>query len=75
MSARTWGHGYAVVHATSTDFETEFICIPQSLERSGTADGGPVLYRAPFITPVWKAGELPGIKREVTEGNPQFSIG
>jgi alkaline phosphatase D len=69
------GHGYAIVHATGTDFETEFICIPRPLERSGTADGGPVLYRAHFRSPVWKAGESPKIKGEVTEGNPRFSIG
>jgi len=69
------GHGYAIVRATGTDFETEFICIPRPLERSGAEDGGPVLYRARFRSPVWKAGESPRIKGEVTEGNPRFSIG
>jgi len=69
------GHGYAVVRATSTHFETEFICIPRPLERSGNADGGPVLYRVHFRTPAWKAGEAPRIMSEVTAGNPRFSIG
>ncbi len=69
------GHGYAVVRATSTHFETEFVCIPRPLERSGHADGGPVLYRVHFRTPAWKAGDAPRIMSEVTEGNPRFSIG
>ena len=69
------GHGYAVVRASSDAFETEFVCIPRPIELCGTADGGPLLYRARFRTPSWKTGESPQIKAEVIEGNPRFSIG
>jgi alkaline phosphatase D len=69
------GHGYSVVRATSNAFEAEFVCIPRPLERSNTPDGGPLLYRAHFHTPSWKAGEHPEMKAEIREGNPRFSIG
>src|SRR6267142_2593272 len=36
------GHGYAVVSATSTAIETEFVCIPRPLERSTREDVGPL---------------------------------
>jgi alkaline phosphatase D len=68
------GHGYAVVRASRNEFETEFVCIPRPLERSKDADGGPILYRARFRTPLWKTGELPTMHAEVVEGNPRFSI-
>ena len=68
------GHGYAVVRASSREFETEFVCIPRPLERSDNANGGPILYRARFHTSSWKRGASPKINREVTEGNPRFSI-
>jgi alkaline phosphatase D len=69
------GHGYAVVRASATAFETEFVCIPRPLERSSGEDGGPLLYRARFHTSAWKKGESPQIKAQVMEGNPRFSIG
>jgi alkaline phosphatase D len=69
------GHGYAVVHASGAAFETEFICIPRPLERSSVPDGGAVLYRARFRSPIWKIGESPKLESEVTEGDPRFSIG
>src|SRR5580658_3432080 len=69
------GHGYAVVQASKDTFETEFICIPRPLERSGLPNGGPLLYRARFHTRSWSVGESPKIRAEVTEGNPRFSIG
>jgi alkaline phosphatase D len=69
------GHGYAVVQASSNAFETEFVCIPRPLERSERSDGGPTLYRARFHAQLWRAGESPKIRAEVTEGNPRFSIG
>ncbi len=69
------GHGYAIVHATATHLKTEFVCIPRPLERSGTADGGSVLYRALFSTPLWKGGDLPKMSAQATEGDPRFSIG
>ncbi|MGI8508514.1 MAG: alkaline phosphatase D family protein, partial [Gemmatimonadaceae bacterium] len=69
------GHGYAIVSANSTDFESEFVCIPRPLERSSHADGGAILYRARFRSPLWAAGQAPKINAEITEGNPRFSIG
>jgi alkaline phosphatase D len=69
------GHGYAIVQASSTAFESEFVCIARPLERSGTPDGGAVLYRARFRCPLWRIGESPKLEAKVTEGNPRFSIG
>ena len=61
------GHGYAIVRATSTAFETEFVCIPRPLERSDRADGGPLLYRARFITHLWGKEESPKLSAEISE--------
>ena len=69
------GHGYAVVIAGSTTFETEFVCIPRPLERNDTADGGPLLYRARFQTQMWRAGDAPRLAATILEGNPRFSFG
>jgi alkaline phosphatase D len=48
------GHGYAVVHAASDSFETEFVCIPRPIERSERADGGPLLYRTRHRAALWR---------------------
>jgi alkaline phosphatase D len=69
------GHGYAVVHVTSTTLETEFVCIPRPLERSKTPDGGPILYRVRSRSNIWSTSQTPKIATEVIEGNPKFSIG
>jgi alkaline phosphatase D len=68
------GHGYASVRCTSDTFEVEFVCIPRPLERSERADGGPLNYRVRFRTPLWQKNEKPGLKMEILEGNPKFSI-
>lgn len=68
------GHGYAVVHATSNNLETQFVCIPRPIERAQTADGGPILYRAQFRSALWKKGETPKLTTEIVEGDPRFSI-
>ena len=68
------GHGYAVVTASSTTFDTEFVCIPRPLERASTADGGPILYRVRHSTKLWRSGEAPRLQQEVMEGDPRFSI-
>jgi alkaline phosphatase D len=70
----TGGHGYAVVHASSNQLETEFVCIPRPIERAQTADGGPILYRVRFLSTLWKKGESPNLKTEIVEGDPRFSI-
>lgn len=69
------GHGYAVVHATSSTFETEFVCIPRPLERSTRPDGGPLRYRVRFQTKLWGKGQSPRIDAQVLEGDSRFSIG
>ncbi|MGA8270860.1 MAG: alkaline phosphatase D family protein [Candidatus Sulfotelmatobacter sp.] len=68
------GHGYAVVHATSQFFETEFVCIPRPLERSDRPDGGPLSYRAKSRTNLWKSGEAPKMEMQILEGDPKFSV-
>jgi alkaline phosphatase D len=68
------GHGYAVVTASSTTFDTEFVCIPRPLERASTEDGGPILYRVRHSTKLWRSGEAPRLQQEVMEGDPRFSI-
>jgi alkaline phosphatase D len=69
------GHGYAVVRATASDFEVEFVCIPRPLERSASADGGPLRYRTISRTKLWENGQSPRMETRVLEGNPRFSIG
>ena len=68
------GHGYAVVHATSNNLETQFVCIPRPIEREERADGGPILYRAQFRSALWRKGETPKLTTEIIEGDPRFSI-
>jgi alkaline phosphatase D len=68
------GHGYAVVHVTSTTLETEFVCIPRPLERSEGADGGPLVYRVKHKAKLWKKGQTPKLEQQIVEGDPRFSI-
>ena len=68
------GHGYAVVSATSTAIETEFVCIPRPLERSTREDGGPLAYRVRHHSELWRSGESPRLTTRVLEGTPTFSI-
>ena len=69
------GHGYAVVQATNSAFEVEFVCIPRPLERSKNPDGGPLRYRTSFRTELWQKGQKPSMEAHVLEGDPRFSIG
>ncbi|MBZ5625651.1 MAG: hypothetical protein LAQ69_44205 [Acidobacteriia bacterium] len=68
------GHGYSVVRATSDALETEFVCIPRPLERSGREDGGPLNYRVRSRARLWKKGEAPKLDVQVVEGDPKFSV-
>jgi alkaline phosphatase D len=68
------GHGYAVVTASSTTFDIEFVCIPRPLERAATEDGGPLLYRVRHSTKLWRSGQAPRLEQKVVEGDPRFSI-
>jgi alkaline phosphatase D len=67
------GHGYAVVSASDTSFEVDFVCIPRPLERSVFADGGPVLYRVRHRSALWSQGELPKLEQTILSGDPRFS--
>jgi alkaline phosphatase D len=68
------GHGYSVVHATSSFLETEFVCIPRPIERSEHADGGDLRYRVRCRAGLWKHGEAPKLTMQVLEGDPKFSV-
>jgi len=68
------GHGYAVVRAAPDSLETEFVCIPRPLERSESADGGPLRYRVRSTAKLWAKGESPKLKLDVLEGDPKLSI-
>jgi alkaline phosphatase D len=68
------GHGYTVVHVTSSALETEFVCIPRPIERSDRADGGPLVYRVRYRSNLWRKGESPNLELQVVEGDPKFSI-
>jgi len=63
------GHGYSVVRASAERFEVEFVCIPRPIERSTTADGGPLRYRVVHRAKLWAPGDAPKLEREVIEGN------
>ena len=68
------GHGYAVVHAASSFFETEFVCIPRPVERSDRPDGGALSYRVKSRADLWKNGEAPRLQMQILEGDPKFSV-
>ncbi|MGH9637958.1 MAG: alkaline phosphatase D family protein, partial [Candidatus Angelobacter sp.] len=66
-------HGYSVVRAAPDALETEFVCIPRPIERSGTDDGGPLLYRVRHRAKAWKSGEKPALEQNVVEGKPPLT--
>ena len=66
--ADTGGHGYAVVRVAPGDLTVEFVCIPRPIERSATADGGPLAYRVRHRVRLWGAGETPKVVRASREG-------
>ncbi|HEY2683641.1 MAG TPA: alkaline phosphatase D family protein [Steroidobacteraceae bacterium] len=68
------GHGYAVVTAGASRFDTEFVCIPRPIKRSDGPDGGSLRYRVVHRTPLWQAGEQPKISTTIVEGDPKLSV-
>jgi alkaline phosphatase D len=68
------GHGYAVVHATSREMQTEFVCIPRPINRSDRPDGGPIVYRVRHHAMLWRAGETPKLVTTFVDGEAPFSI-
>ena len=68
------GHGYATVRLSSGEMQSEFVCIPRPVTRSGTPDGGPLRYRIVHTAKLWKPGERPQLVQQVVEGDPGLSI-
>lgn len=68
------GHGYSTVAVSADAVECEFICIPRPLERSESANGGPLRYRVSHRVPAWRAAERPRIERRRNEGDLGLSI-
>ena len=68
------GHGYAVVRATESEIQTEFVCIPRPVHRDERPDGGPILYRVRHQATLWRAGEKPEVVTTFVEGEAPFSI-
>lgn len=63
-----------VVRATSDTLETEFVCLPRPLERSASADGGPMLYRTKHSAKLWRKGARPSLELRIVEGDPRFCV-
>lgn len=68
------GHGYAVLQLTADKAQCEFVCIPRPIERSTTADGGPLRYRVRHTVARWQPGERPALTQQIIEGDPWLSI-
>ena len=68
------GHGYATVRVDANTMVTEFVCIPRPIERSTSADGGPLRYRVRHEVPLWRAGERPQMRQTVVEGDAGLSV-
>lgn len=68
------GHGYSTLRVAADAVECEFVCIPRPVERSATADGGPLRYRVAHRVPLWRSGERPRLEQRVIEGDPGLSI-
>jgi len=74
LSFLDWGgHGYTTIRAAKDELDAEFVCIPRPLERSETADGGPLAYRVSHNVKLWKPGERPRLRQTVEEGEPPLS--
>ena len=67
------GHGYSVVSASVDALSVEFVCIPRPIQRSATADGGPLRYRVINRVARWNAGEAPSMQTRVVEGEADLS--
>jgi alkaline phosphatase D len=68
------GHGYATLRVDGATAECAFVCIPRPLERSESADGGPLRYRVAHRVPLWRQGEAPRMEQAVIEGDPETAL-
>ncbi|HEY7800870.1 MAG TPA: hypothetical protein VIA80_19030, partial [Hyphomonadaceae bacterium] len=69
-----WGYGYTTVRASPDELETEFVCIPPPVERSGREDGGPLRYRVVHRVARWAKGQRPQMRSETVEGDAGLSM-
>jgi alkaline phosphatase D len=63
------GHGYATVRVDGDAMVTEFVCIPRPIDRSVSADGGPLRYRMRQEVALWRTGERMKLRKTVVEGD------
>jgi alkaline phosphatase D len=68
------GHGFAVVTASPSRFDAEFVCIPRPTHAIAASDGGPLRYRVLHRADKWNAGERPVLTQEIIEGDPGLSV-
>ena len=68
------GHGYATVRVDAEAMVTEFVCIPRPIERSASADGGPLRYRVRQEVAIWRAGERIELRTTVVEGDAGLGV-
>jgi alkaline phosphatase D len=62
------GHGYSVLRAENDELAVEFVCIVRPVERSESADGGPLAYRVVHRVKRWMHDAAPRIERTKVEG-------
>jgi len=67
------GHGYAVVIASASSIETEFVCIARPIRRATTPDGGALRYRVSHRANRWTNGK-PKLQQTVLEGDARLSV-
>ncbi|MFZ5635033.1 MAG: alkaline phosphatase D family protein [Pseudomonadota bacterium] len=68
------GHGYATVRVDADAMTTDFVCIPRPIERSPSADGGPLRYRVRHEVRLWRPGERPRMRQTVLEGDAGLAV-
>jgi len=67
------GHGYAVVIASATCIETEFVCVARPIHRAMTPDGGTIRYRVSHRANRWTRGK-PQLQQTILEGDAILSV-
>jgi alkaline phosphatase D len=65
---------YAILRASGSRLECDFVCIERPVEGAEQADGGPLRYRVVHRVPLWKAGEGPTLTQEFLEGHAKLSV-
>jgi alkaline phosphatase D len=68
------GHGYATIRLDAEMVTCEFVCIPRPIERSESADGGPVKYRIVHKSRLWTRGQRPVMEQVIVDGDPGLGL-